>query len=438
MPNWRVVKRKFKKKWKDGPLPHITIIIVVMTLAILVAYIVPFFQPITYISNIYDEDYDSDYNRTYYYDLVEYTDRIYVHKDGNNTNGDSWENAYTTINDAYTATSSDLDDNTIVFVGLGIFDVNIAEQLDINKNIHIIGSGRHGTIFSNSHILADFVFNVTRHFGIEYSSIFFNSSSGGINVYGNNTNIQMSNMGFDTEHDNTGTTEALRIDYGEHGRYENIYFHGENTTTTAINISNSDYNHFNDIEIHDFNGTGIQICNDSNGNIFSTIYIDGTALGLDIDSGVGQYFRNFELFNCTVNIDDEVGNSYWYNVITESMIAGITPNNLVGININTAVGADTYGVDVLVFDGSAIDSPYYIIALIFETSAGERYGFRAWYSFSSEYIYETIIEAKFANQIERLEATFPRLFNAHSQIYISIKSESGNDDMTVWLAIITI
>ncbi|KKK85369.1 hypothetical protein LCGC14_2773960, partial [marine sediment metagenome] len=31
-----------------------------------------------------------------------------------------------------------------------------------------------------------------------------------------------------------------------------------------------------------------------------------------------------------------------------------------------------------------------------------------------------------------------RLFNAHSQIYISIKSESGNDDMTVWLAIITI
>ncbi|KKN36767.1 hypothetical protein LCGC14_0770270 [marine sediment metagenome] len=139
-----------------------------------------------------------------------------------------------------------------------------------------------------------------------------------------------------------------------------------------------------------------------------------------------------------MNIEDEVGNSYWYNIVTEDMIAGVVPNNLVGITINTGVGVDTYGADVLVYDGSAIDSPYYIIALIFETSAGERYGLRAWYSFSSEYIYETIIEAKFPNQIERLEATFPRLFNAHSQIYISVKSETGNDDMDVWLAIITI
>ncbi|KKL64887.1 hypothetical protein LCGC14_2160500, partial [marine sediment metagenome] len=424
---------KIKKFFIENYRYYIPLIIIILLIfSIFFSVLSPFIY--YYITNEGDIDRDSTTTTTttYTYNNIIYDDAVYVHKDGDNSDGESWETAYTTMNVAVAVSSVDLDDMTIIFVGLGLFDVDVAEQLDINKNIHIVGSGRHGTVFSNSHILADFVFNVTRHFGIEYSSIYFNSSSGGINVYGNNTNIQMLNMGFDTEHDNTGTTEALRIDYGEHGRYETIHFHGENTTTTAINISNSDYNHFNDIEIHDFNGTGIQICNDSNGNIFSTIYIDGTALGLDIDSGVGQYFRNFELFNCTVNIDDEVGNSYWYNVITESMIAGITPDNLVGININTAIGADTYGLDVLVFDGSAIDSPYYIIALIFETSAGERYGFRAWYSFSSEYIYETIIEAKFANQIERLEATFPRLFNAHSQIYISIKSESGNDDMTVW------
>ncbi len=437
MSSRRVKLKRKMKKWKEGPLPHITIVIIVITVSILIAYIVPFFQPITYVYNYGGSNYDRDGNIIYYYDLVEYTDRIYVHKDGDGSTGESWETAFSTINTAIAATSADLDDKTLIFAGLGNFDVDIAEQLDIDKNVHIVGSGRDSTIFSNSHASADFVFNVTRYFGIEHLTIFFNQSVNGINVYGNNSDVYFTNVGFNTEN-HTGTPTALRIDYGGHGEFIDVHFDGANTTSTAINISNSNFNHFNDIEIHEFNGTGIQISNNSNDNIFRFVSIIETNIGINIDGGISQHFHNIDLFKCTINIDDEVGNSYWHDIATEDMIARIIPNDLVGVTVNTAVGADTYGTDVLIFDASTIDTPYYIIALIFETSAGERYGLRAWYSFSSRYIYETIIEAKFANQIERLDATFPRLFNAHSLIYISVKSESGNDDMTVWLAIITI
>ena len=78
-------------------------------------------------------DTDTDNITTYTYNNIIYDDAIYVHKDGDNSTGDNWEEAYTNINGAYFETSSDLNDKTIIFVGLGLFDINLEDQLDITK-----------------------------------------------------------------------------------------------------------------------------------------------------------------------------------------------------------------------------------------------------------------------------------------------------------------
>jgi len=224
--------------------------------------------------------------------------------------GSSWETAYTTINVAYTAISSDLDDKTIIFVGFGIFDVDIAGQFNIDKNIHIVGSGRDRTIIRNSHILADYVFNVTKYFKMEDCTIFYGRLCGGINVWGNSSDVYLDNILFNTDFVGSGISTSLQIDYGGYGEYKNIYFNGNKANFMAVNISNSVYNHFQDIEIWDY-GTGVWINNNSNNNFFDNVCIFRTGLGFNINGSSGHYFTDIGFFNCTVNVDDDVGNSYW-------------------------------------------------------------------------------------------------------------------------------
>jgi hypothetical protein len=436
--SWKRRARRKLRRAKDGPYLVVALVLIAMCIVLLIAYIAPYFQAITYLYDYRTYDYDDDDDTNYYYyeDII-YTDGIYVHKDGDSSTGESWETAYSTITAAITAASADLDDKTIIFVGLGTFDVNVATQLNIIKNVHIVGSGREGTIFRNSHANADYVFNVTQNFKMEECEIFFNQSCGGINIH-NTSKINLENINFNTEVNHTGNPEALRINGAFHGEYKDIHFDGINTASTAINISGASHNEFTNIMIFEYNFTAIQICNNSEDNIFENIHILSSLVGINIDSGIGQHFHTVGINNCTVNVDDEVGNSYWHGITAETMLVAVVPDDLTGVDVNGGVGANVYGADVLVSDASASDRPYYVIAILFEPDVGERYGLRIWDTFAATYIYETVMEAKFADQIDRHTIEFPRIFNAHNQLYISIKSESGGDDMDIWLEIIAI
>jgi len=434
MTKWRVVKGKFKKKWKNGPLPHITIIIVVMTLAILIAYIVPFFQPITYVYN-YNDDYQSDYDRTYYYDLMEYTDRIYVHKDGNNTTGDSWESAYTTFNVGYAAVSLDLDDKTIIFVGIGLFDVDCENQLNITKNIHIIGSGRDATVFTNTHASARFVFSVSRYFKIENCEIFINDTYSGIMVYGNNTDANLVHMRFMAGSGAVDIPFMLYLFEGGHGEYEDLHIGGTGSIVIGIFLNGTQHNHFFDVHISRCKSgiTFTWITTDE--NQFSWIMIYKATKGLDIRAGNKQHFMDIHFTDCVNSVDDEVGDSFWINVYTDVMLALVRPDDLNGIVVTTG-GAGAYGADVLIYDAAlaAVDVSFYVVAIIFEPSSKERYGIRL--SLGATIFYTTVCEAKSADEINRLIIETPMIFNSRDKIFCSVMSETGGDTVDVWIEII--
>lgn len=431
-------KRKFKRqmsKWKEGPYAFIAIIIVVMSIILLVAYVAPYLQQITYdyTNRYYDYDEDTD-DRTYYYDLVEYTDRIYVHKDGDNSDGETWETAYSTLNRAYNATSADLDDKTIIFVGIGLFDVNCVYQLNITKNIHIVGSGRDATIFTNTHASAEYVLNATRYFKMENCEILMDDEYGGIQIYGNNSDTRLIHMRFLASV--VDVPVALHLHDGGHGEFEDIYIGGNGTLIIGIFLNGSRHNHFNNIEIFRCKSAVRFDWINTDGNFFSDIRIVGAPKGLDIFAGNDQHFEHMFFEQCNMAVDDEVGDSSWFEIYTDTMLCAVQPQDLVGVDVDTAIAADTYGADVLILDASDEDIPYYIVAILFEPDTKEKYGLRLWVG--TGYFYETVIEAKFLDERDRHTIEMPRIFNAHSQIYCSVKSETGNNDMDVWLEIVAI
>ena len=98
--------------------------------------------------------------------------------------------------------------------------------------------------------------------------------------------------------------------------------------------------------------------------------------------------------------------------------------------------ADTYGVNVLIHDQIGIDNPYYVLAILFEPSVGEIFGVRLSDDNGVTYFFESLMEAKFANQLDRYVMTLERIFNAHTRIWCSVKSETGGDDMNIWIEIL--
>ena len=77
--------------------------------------------------------------------------------------------------------SADLNNKTIIFVALGTFDVD-CYVLNITKNVHIVGNGRDGTIFTNTYVDARFVLEASAYFKIEHCAILFHYNCSGINI----------------------------------------------------------------------------------------------------------------------------------------------------------------------------------------------------------------------------------------------------------------
>lgn len=413
---------------------YISLLVVILIFSgIVCVCLSPFvFQYIVNEGDLSSRDYDSSYT---YNDII-YDYAMYVHKDGDNSDGETWETAYTTINRANIMASLDLDDKTIIFVGIGVFDVNVAEQLDIHKNVHIVGSGRDATIFTNTHDNADYVLNVTRYFKMENCEIFVNDTYSGIQVYGNNSDVNLVHMRFMAGAGAVDIPIMLHLLSGDHGEFEDLHIGGIGTIVIGIYLNGSSHNHFTNIEIFRCKGaiTFEGADTDENHVINSRIY--GSPKGLDIRSGNGQHFEDMFFQNCVMAVDDEVGDSSWFNVYTDTMLGAIQPQDLVGVDVDTHAITDTYGADVLILDASDEDVPYYIVAVLFEPDVKEKYGLRLWVG--TGYFYETVIEAKFLGEIDRHTIEMPRIFNAHSMIYCSIKSESGGNDMDIWLEIVSI
>lgn len=443
---------KIKRKLKKNPTLLPILIIIVLIVAILCISFVP--SIIQYITNEGDGGDSGDIldNPWYIYDYSSYVtnyvqeefeDVIYCHSDGDNTTGGyDWEHAYTDLPSAIAYAQGTPYWTTLILMGAGTWDVLQPEAQIIDRNIILVGAGRDVTIIRNTHPIARSVFLVQDLFRGYRFSVELEDTCDGIiveeNIIGGDyePDVNLYDINFITNVTTILSPQGLALGTSHTGEFKKLNFFGlSHGTITAINISNSWNNMFEDINIFDLQvGILIEI-NASDNNIFRDIEIYNATLGIDIDAGNNQHFHHITFEEVLTAIDDEVGDSYWNNAHTDWELSAVSPDNLVGIDVDTNVAANVYGVDTMIFDAIAIDIPFYLIAIIFEPDAQERYEIRLWND--GIYFFQTVVEGTI-DQLNRLEILNPIIFNAHSRIYCSIRSETGGDDMDIWVELIAI
>jgi hypothetical protein len=447
--------KKLKRFIKKNPfgIPIIVLsLIIILLIGLLVTPTI-----IQYITNEGDsgDEGDSDIiNPWYLWDYATYVttfvqeeweEIIYVHQDGDNlTGGYSWDAAYTDLPSAIAYAAGTPFYTTLILVGAGDWDVCNPIAQVIDRQIILVGGGRDATRFLNTHPLATSVFKVEDRFSGYRFTVLFEDTCDGIVVENNimgfmrEPDINLKNVAFIPANVSVGgSPNALSLGPSNGGFFTDLHFDSltHACSPVAINISGSFDNHFESVDIHGFK-TAIRFdLNNSDYNFFHTLMIFNGSIGIDINAGNYNHFHNVGLQYIGIPFDDEVGDSFLFDINVDILYAAVQPGDLTGVLVSTGGPANTWGANTLVYDGLTNDAPFYLIAIVYEPNTAEKYGLRVSLDFGVSYIVDTIIEAKFANIAERFTFTLTRLFNAHSRVWISVKSESGGDDIDAWMII---
>jgi hypothetical protein len=144
-------------------------------------------------------------------------------------------------------------------------------------------------------------------------------------------------------------------------------------------------------------------------------------------------FANTRIDGSTLPIDDDAGGT-WHAIFSNTSHAHLVPDDLTGVLIVAGVGANTYtAAEVELYSAAAATEPYIITGIVFEPAAGERYGLRLSADGGTTYFWEGVVEAA-AGRSNRLEF-IPIPMNQGTQIVGSVRSETGGNNLLIWLKI---
>ena len=301
---------------------------------------------------------------------IEYNGTYYVSIAGDNSDGLSWETAFTALADALNLieANQNVGENHLVLIGVGIFDVNITGNPTYSTNITIKGSGFGKTTILNNHATATSILRFTGHSGLKDLMVYTGASGSKSGIIVSNTGISaygfvMENViiiGYSAE----GAMDCLLIEGGAgQGLYKNVRIIGDITNSIGLHMNSSDENQFEHVIVFDCDiGIYLEDDNDDD-NHFHDIYLDGNAVGVQIDSGDGNCFDWVHFGNNVVNITDNGNATKWCNICLVLEVTLLMPETAsAGTTITSKDVADTYGDNYSeIDDGSGFTKPFKII-----------------------------------------------------------------------------
>ena len=363
------------------------------------------------------------------------TATLYVSPNGGNTDGLTWATAYTTIQAALNAASTNADDCTLIMICPHVtnYDINMTGDPTWTGNYILAGSARSWSKIKNTHASATSVIKFTGKAILSKLDIDLGTGNNGvIMTHGGSRVLDCQFVGEDL----AGAKTALHFDGAstiKHCRIERCHFFGHITHMTGILIDNCTQSIFNNCRIHNCK-TGIQIVGvDSDINQFDKIDIGDCALGLDIDAGNEQHFDNLIFHHNTTNIDDEVGDHIWQDICGHFNVT-IEPDDLTGVQVDTHANANTWGADTEVRAAITSTKPFRIVGVTLEPSVSEWFRIRFSADSGSTFYDDILFDA---NKHEG--SVFPSgtefIFNKGTRISASAQSLSGGDNTKVWIEV---
>lgn len=361
------------------------------------------------------------------------TATLRVSPNGDDSDGLSWTTAFTTIQGALDAASTDEDDCTLVLVGPHAtnYDTDTTGDPTWAANVILKGIYRNWITIKNTHASATSIMKLTGKSAVE--DINFNLGTGvnglimtrgGCGIY----RVQFVGVNL------TEAATALWLDGASvrHAKAIDIDFLGNVTYMTALKVDQFGHCNFEQLRIH-YCLVGIQVLGaNSDDNEFLSVDIGESALALDLDGGNEQHFSKLTLHGNTADVDDEVGDHIWTNIFGSFPIK-IEPDNLVGVTVNTGA-ANTYGSDTQIRAAATSTCPFRIVAVHFEPSSSEWYQVRFSADGGSTF-YDTLQFDAVKREGVAAPSGTEFIFNKGTRISASAKDVSGNDNVKVWLEI---
>ena len=372
------------------------------------------------------------------------TATLYVSPEGSNTDGKTWATAYTTIQAALTAASTDADECTAIIIGPHAtnYDINTTGDPTWTGNYHLMGSHRLWAPVKNTHASATSVMKFTGQAAIQNLAIFTQGTVDGVIFTADGWRVR--ECGFNSS-GTSGATTSVYIDGSaaitKGGIMEDVQFVGNATYTKAIHINQSTINEFRHVHIHDCL-TGVHIVDaDSDQNLFEDVDIGDcdnvSGIGIDIDAGNEQHFKNISFHHNTKNVDDEVGDHVWEGVHGQFPIA-IIPGDLDGAAMTTGAAAAgieaDWGNAYTFVAADAEEGPYRIVGVHVEPADSDWYELRFSADSGSTY-YDRILFTGGKREGQAAPSGTEFIFNAKSELYAEARNESGTDGVNVWIEI---
>lgn len=362
------------------------------------------------------------------------TATLRVSANGTGANDLSWRTAYTTIQDALDAASTDEDDCTLILITPHTtnYDINRAGDPTWAANVILMGTHRNWAKIKNTHASATSIMKLTGKASV--IDLNFNLGTGGnglIMTHGGCRGYHLQFVGEDL----TEAGVALWLDGSpsKHGKFIDLHFKGHVTHMTALKVDQFAYSYFQLLRIHGC-AKGIQFVGASaDQNHFNDIDIGDCAIGLDIDEGNVQHLDDILFHGNTLNIDDEVGDHHFSNIRGEFPITNV-PDDLAGVTITAGAGANTWSAANTQVRAAAA-KPFRVVGIVLDPAVAEKYRVRLFNG--TTYFDDFFVEGGLglAKRASTASSGTEFIFNVGTVIGASAKSESGGNDIQVSLKV---
>jgi len=371
------------------------------------------------------------------------TATLFVSPNGDNSDGLSWATAFTTIQGALAAASTDVNECTRIVIGINTganhYDIDITGDPTYTGNYVIEGTHRTWQKIMNTHASATSILKFTGY--VELKDLNFNLGGSGTDPDVNGVIITKGAFRVDCcqfTGENLGSAKtALHLDGAtllKHGKVIGCTFRGEVTKShmTGILIDNTCCSKFRDCDWHECL-TAVQIVGaDSDINYFDCLDIGDCTTGFDIDAGNEHHFDDINLHDNGTNFDC-VTTDHNFNNINVEINTYLSPiNNIVGIEITG--GSPGYGSDTEIVALNAIGNPFKVIGYYLEPEADENTLIRLSADAGTSHFTEAIFAAKKGKATGSGIAT-DFIFNANTRISGSVYPKTNGKYVRIWLEI---
>ena len=362
------------------------------------------------------------------------TATLYVSPDGDNSDGISWARAYTTLNAALDAASTDASAFTTIFLApkAAAYDIDTTGDPTWAANVAIRGPHRKWAPITNSHASATSILKLTGKSSV--TDLAFNQTGAVTGLIMAASAFRIRKCGFNSSAC-TGAVKGIHIDGTAGtllgGRIEDVRIIGNVTYTTGLYLDNCSYSDFRILDKH-FCLVGIQIVNAaSDNNFFDGVDLGGCALAIDIDAGNSQHFTDTRFHENTVNVDDEVGDHHWQNIQGEFPVT-VEPVNLTGVEVTC--GDEDWGADTELRAAVTSTVPFKVLGYTLAPSHDESTLIRFSADSGTTFFAEEIFASKKGKASAASDST-DYIFNAGTRISASAWSPDSGRTVNVWLEI---